>query len=262
MYCSWFIMTCNNGFLPIGETWYWHKDKCWWHGDTRDQVWRFHLLCSAYSHWALAHLPNHWCQVFSHGGSSTKGKHFNAVIIRDLLINQKCKAHVGYELCCFCILTKLHCKLKSLWINCKCVSRPFCTVRVTWMMVLRCHVPTKKNLTLPNSSGVPFSSSAALTGTGSHILVPQWLTQCYIAEQPLKLNVFLFKQRLYTYNILCWKYYEIIGDLTLSLGQIINTSIIYSISTFSSVNSMDLVKKEVCHLSDCWRRWWCAVYRT
>ncbi len=68
--------TCNYRFLSIGEAWLWHKDLCWWHGDPRDQVRRLHLLCSACRLWALAHLPSYWCQIYTHGIGSAKGKPF------------------------------------------------------------------------------------------------------------------------------------------------------------------------------------------
>lgn len=64
----------NRSILPLGKAWHWNKDKCWWHGDPWDQVWRFHLLRSACGFWVVAHLPSNWCQIYTHGRSSAKGK--------------------------------------------------------------------------------------------------------------------------------------------------------------------------------------------
>lgn len=57
-----------------GKVWPCCKEGGGWNGRPWHQVWRLGVLHPARGHLPVAHLPDCWCQVCTHGRSAEKGK--------------------------------------------------------------------------------------------------------------------------------------------------------------------------------------------
>lgn len=58
-----------------GKVWPCCEEGGGWNGGPWHQVWRLCVLHPTCGHLPVAHLPDCWCQVCTHGRSAEKGKH-------------------------------------------------------------------------------------------------------------------------------------------------------------------------------------------